>query len=143
MLSRSLISKLTSTDLKPYNYDLVSCVPFHARKAREREYNQSYIFARHISRYFGIQLEDLLGVKRYLPAQVGKGYFRRKNGLIGNFYARKTLTNKRIILVDDVFTTGATVSECSRILKDAGAKQVLVITLAITDLKPLNDAHYS
>jgi len=113
------------------NYDFITCVPLHKRKLREREYNQSRILAWRLSENFGISFRDVLRVKRYLKSQIVKDYRQRQLDVRGNFSIKGDVKGKNIILLDDVFTTGATVSECSRVLKENGAKNILVITLAI------------
>lgn len=119
-------------------HDLVLPVPLHARRLRERGFNQALLLARETSRVWGREggggeIDPLvLMKKRETPPQaVLKGEERRRN-LKGVFAIRRPekIMDRRILLVDDVYTTGATVEECSRALLRAGAKSVEALVLA-------------
>jgi len=62
--------------------------------------------------------------------QIGEGRVHRLDQVKGNFVPAKVLTGKRTLIVDDVVTTSATLSECARVLKDAGARSVSAAALA-------------
>ena len=111
-------------------YDLITFVPLHPKKLREREYNQSEILAQEIAKSLGLEIESLLSAKRFLASQTTKSQSERKNEIKGNFFAFKELPGKSIILVDDVITTGSTASECARALKAKGAKKIAVWAIA-------------
>jgi len=133
ILAEKLFQALTSgyyLDFK--RYDGITFVPIHKQKLREREFNQSFILAENISKHSGIKIADTLGVKRPLKSQTKKNYTDRQKAIKGNFYFKSRERYKRLILIDDVFTTGATVSECSRVLKENSVEEVFVITLSIT-----------
>jgi ComF family protein len=114
-------------------FDLIIPVPLHLRKLRERGFNQSVILARRISKRFDIPL-DLTSLRRELftPPQVGLGREERSANVRGAFSATRPerITGRRILLVDDVFTTGSTLTECTRVLIRANAESVAVLTLA-------------
>ena len=87
-----------------------------------------------MSKYFLIPYKDILRAKRYLKSQVNKPLASRTLDIRDNFYIIEDVKEKNIILIDDVFTTGATLSECAKALKNKGAKEILTITLAIRKL---------
>jgi ComF family protein len=113
--------------------DAVIPVPLHDKRLREREFNQSALFTRYIGKKQGVSLLlDCLVKTRDTAPQVGLHLRERIRNLRKAFSVinRDKLEGRKILLVDDVFTTGATVRECSRVLMDAGAGDVYVITLA-------------
>jgi ComF family protein len=113
--------------------DLVAPVPLHRRREREREYNQSALLARHLARTLRLPVaEKLLRRLRDTPSQTGlerEDRFRNQEGAFGVRDA-SAAAKRTIVLVDDVWTTGATTEECAKILLQAGAKKVLVLTAA-------------
>jgi len=116
-------------------FDLIVPVPLAQCRLRQRGFNQSVFLARLLFADMQRKIAaDLLYKKRETPSQTGQGRKARHKNVRGAFGVRDTvsLANRRICLIDDVFTTGATVSECSRTLLQAGAEEVCVITLART-----------
>ena len=100
---------------------------------KERGYNQSLLIAREISRYLNIELQTncLLKTKNIIEQSKLNKEQRMQN--IKNVYKLKNeqiLTNKKILLIDDIFTTGSTVNECSKILRQAKPKMIDVLVLA-------------
>jgi len=113
--------------------DAVVPVPLHERRLKEREFNQSALIARHIAKRLGIPLlPDCLIKTRDTMPQVGLSMKERAKNIKKAFEIkdRDLLNGKDIMLVDDVFTTGATVRECSKVLKKGGAGDIYVITIA-------------
>lgn len=133
IFSRKIIEFINLLEFDLKGFDFISYVPLHKRKLREREYNQSYLLAVQLSKYLNLSLKDSLTVRRYTRAQVGKDYKKRQVNVKNNFIAKERFDNKKIILIDDVFTTGATLSECAKTLKEAGAKSIMSLTLAIVN----------
>jgi competence protein ComFC len=131
LLGERLFRCLKDSYFRFWEYDLITYVPLHKQKLRQREYNQSFILAEYIAERSGLPLVKALSVKKYIKPQVDKGYSQRQAGLRGNFILNADISDKKIILVDDVFTTGATLSECSRVLKKNKASQIAAVTLAI------------
>jgi len=113
--------------------DLVVPVPLHPRRLRERGFNQSLLLARQVSKRQSIPLDftSLQRVRQTAPQTRLSGPERRKN-VRGAFRvtAPESVAGRRVLLVDDVFTTGATIQECTESLLEAGAKEVCVLTLA-------------
>ncbi|OGF63860.1 MAG: hypothetical protein A2Y62_18930 [Candidatus Fischerbacteria bacterium RBG_13_37_8] len=114
--------------------DLIIAVPLEKSRERKRGYNQSWLIAKYASKFLGIPvLRSVLGRHKGIPQSNLSMRERRKN-IRGSFFIKRGagIKGKRILLIDDVFTTGSTVNECSRILRHAGAREVLVATLART-----------
>jgi ComF family protein len=106
-------------------------VPLTLRKLRERGFNQSLLISRVISKGSGIPLlMDILFKTRETPPQTRLSAKERRGNLKGAFEGKVGAKGLRLLLVDDVMTTGATVTECSRQLIKAGAREIIAITLA-------------
>ncbi len=108
-------------------------VPLHVKRLREREFNQSAIIASIISRRSGIPLlANVLIRHRHTMPQVELGGMDRRENVAGAFSIENStlIEGKEIILVDDVYTSGSTINECSRVLKKNGADKVTVVTIA-------------
>ena len=119
--------------LNPFAYDLLIPVPLHRSRLRERGFNQALILVREVENKIHLPL-DYLNLQRIRDTQPQTSLKEkeRKKNVRGAFGLREEqkVKGKTILLVDDVYTTGATVNECSRVLKKAGAKRVDVLTLA-------------
>ena len=113
--------------------DLMVFVPMTRRRERERGYNQTALLARELSARIGVPLaEEALVQIRDTPRQADLSAAERRENLVGSFrvHQRKEVENKTILLVDDVLTTGATAEAIARALKGAGAKRVILLTVA-------------
>ena len=114
--------------------DAVVPVPLHAQRRRERGYNQSELLAAALCRRSGLALApDLLERQKETRAQVGLGALERQANVAGAFAARPAAAGRHILLIDDVYTTGATLRACAQALHEAGATQVSALTLALPD----------
>lgn len=110
-------------------------VPLHRRRLREREFDQAFALANYLSRATGIPLwADVLVRHRPTASQVGLNAVQRRHNVQGAFTIRTPLRcrcrGKTLLLIDDVYTTGATAQECARLLRQAGAARVEVYALA-------------
>jgi ComF family protein len=114
-------------------FDLIIPVPLHRKRLRERGFNQAVVLAREIAKRFKLPL-DFLTLRRavFTEPQVGMGKEDRSVNVRGAFIIRKPerTAGKRILLVDDVYTTGSTLMECTRTLLKAETDSVAVFTLA-------------
>lgn len=114
-------------------YDIIIPVPIHSKRRKQRGYNQSELMARNIAKNTGLEIvADALVKVRNNTAQSTLNREDRQNNVrkvygIKNF---EKIKNKRVVLVDDIYTTGSTVNECSRVLKNAGASEVAVLVVA-------------
>jgi ComF family protein len=115
--------------------DLIAPVPLHRWRLLWRRYNQSALLAQALGRVAGRPvMPDLLVRRRHTPSQGRLDRARRHANVAGAFALRPghagAIKGKRVLLVDDVMTTGATVAECAKVLRKAGAAAVDVLTLA-------------
>lgn len=113
--------------------DMVIPVPLHPIKLREREFNQAEYLAEPVSALLKIPLiTEVLYRTRYTRPQMELSAEQRLENVKGLFAVRnsQTVQNKKILLVDDVMTTGATVNACSKVLREAGCADVNVLVLA-------------
>ena len=117
-------------------FDYIIPVPLHSSRKRERGYNQSRILAEEISKTVSVPLMDkvLMRMKK-TKDQTHLSPEERERNVRGAFVVRanSALQGKKVILVDDVMTTGVTLKECARVLKDAGAKEVVGVTLVVVN----------
>ncbi|WP_320172268.1 ComF family protein [Maridesulfovibrio sp.] len=112
--------------------ELIVPVPLHPSRLRKRGFNQSLVLAKYISAFSDSPLDkkSLARVRKTIPQSSLSGDERREN-LHGAFAAEHhAFSGKRILLVDDVFTTGSTVGECARTMLEAGAEEINVLVLA-------------
>lgn len=114
------------------NCDAVVPIPLHSMRRRDRGYNQSVMIGKGIASVWHVPLESrLLKRNRYTETQTKLNKKERQKNMDGVFTVRSNyIIPKRICLVDDVFTTGATTMEAARTLKKAGAQHVIILTAA-------------
>jgi ComF family protein len=115
-------------------FDFLIPVPLHKSRYRERGFNQSDILAEGISKVIGISvLKSVLKRKKNTKNQTNLSREQREENVRGAFVMTEPemINGKKIILVDDVITTGATLSECARMLKQTGAEKILGMTIAV------------
>ncbi|MGB9679527.1 MAG: ComF family protein [Thermoanaerobacteraceae bacterium] len=112
--------------------DLIIPVPLHKAKLDERGYNQSELLAREISYKLDILMSKALRRIRNTPTQTDLHREERIKNVKGAFNVtyKNAVENKKILLIDDVITTGATLDECARVLKEYGAEDIYVATIA-------------
>lgn len=126
-VARYFASKLPT---EPARQDYIICyVPADGPARRRRGYDQAEILARAYAKQVGAKAQSLLYRKQH-SAQVGKGRTNRFESVQGNFLSRTRIDGKEVVLIDDVITTGATTSECAKVLKAAGAKSVWALAIA-------------
>lgn len=111
--------------------DLIIPVPLHTRRLRQRGYNQSLLLARELAQHLDIPLcHESLVRARHTRAQVGLSRRERWDNVRGAFRTvSREPAGARVLLVDDVMTTGATLKACSLALREGGAKEVVCLTL--------------
>ena len=111
--------------------DVIVPVPLHSSRERERGYNQSELLAGEISKSTSIPMAtDVLARTRNTPPQVSMTTpEERRQNVVGAFECVGDVAGKRVLLIDDVVTTGATVVECSAKLRQAGAASIWVLSL--------------
>lgn len=116
-------------------FDAVVPVPLHWKKQWERGFNQSELLARRLAKQRHIPMLRALKRKRSTATQAGLASASRRRNVAGAFVVRgnAALAGKKLLLIDDVMTTGATASACAAALKRGGAKSVSLLTLARVD----------
>jgi ComF family protein len=135
-LARPLGGLLSGALPRDERFDGIVPVPLHWRRAWTRGFNQSELLAREIARRTGIPVVRALRRDRATAAQAGLSRGNRRRNVANAFRCRRAaslLHGKRILLIDDVMTTGATGSACARALKRAGAARVALLTVARAD----------
>jgi len=120
--------------------DLLVPVPLHRWRLLHRRYNQAALLAQGLARRSGVRcIPDMLRRTRYTPPQGTLGREARERNVKGAVKLAKSaalVEGKRVLLVDDVLTTGATLGECVRVLRQSGAAGVDVVTLARVFFSP-------
>jgi ComF family protein len=116
-------------------FDAVVAVPLHWRKRWQRGFNQAELLARHVAKRRRVPLLNALKRKRATAIQASLASAGRRRNVAGAFALRRgqAVAGKKILLIDDVMTTGATASACASVLKRAGALSVSLVTLARVD----------
>ena len=131
-LARWLGEALDDPRIRSSPFDFFVPVPLHPLRRRAREFNQAEVLARILAGRSGPPVVDCLERVRDTPTQIHLDREQRMENLRNAFEMRKNrdVRGKHLILVDDVFTTGSTAEECSRVLSRAGAGSIRVITVA-------------
>jgi ComF family protein len=127
------LAQLIVDDLGALSVDRVAAIPLHPRRLRAREYNQSLLLADRIARLLALPLlVDPMERTRETPPQVGLSKSERAKNLRRAFTVGRPelIREQRILLIDDVYTTGATLREGAKTLIRAGAKEVIVAAVA-------------
>jgi competence protein ComFC len=134
-LAQPLADFLARALPREQQFDAVVPMPLHWRRQWERGFNQSDLLARATAKRCGIPMVRAMRRVRPTKVQAGLSNAKRRENVSGAFRARRgaMVRGHRILLIDDVLTTGATASACARALKRAGAKSVTVLTLARVD----------
>lgn len=115
------------------SYDIIIPVPISKKREKQRGYNQSYLIAKELSRFLEIQLIDYCLYKFKDVIEQSKLNKEERKQNLKNVYLLKNeekIRNKKILLVDDIFTTGATANECCKTLHQANIKEVSILTIA-------------
>lgn len=116
--------------------ELIVPVPLHRWRLLRRGYNQSALLADHLGRLSGVPWSaSILHRRRATASQQGLGAAARRANVTAAAFAvperrRAAIAGRRVVLVDDVFTTGSTLSACARVLREAGCARVDVLVLA-------------
>ncbi len=130
VLKDAVAEAVLSMDIPPF--DAVVPVPVSGWRLIKRGFNQAALLASPLADYHDVPLLSNALRRRGAKPQVGLGHAQRNENVKGRFYTgrdHKKISGRRVLLFDDVYTTGATVRECCKVLKAAGAVP-LVLTLA-------------
>lgn len=120
ILAESLVS------LIPSDIEYIVAIPLHRKREQDRGYNQSYLLAETVAEQLDIPIFRGLVRHRHTTTQVGLSKHARHENLDGAFSVKdeNLIKDKRVLLIDDVMTTGSTIEHCARVLHDAGAKSI-------------------
>jgi len=133
IIGEMLLPAFLKTNEKP---DCLLPVVLHASRMRQRGFNQSIEISRRLSRKLNIPVEyDAVVRQRSTPAQTGLNARQRLKNIKGAFSVVEKLTYKHVLIVDDVITTGATVNELARVLKQNKVPRVGVLSIARAPVK--------
>ena len=127
------ICRVVENVYKDMSFDVVSCVPLSKERKRGRGFNQSEIVARNVAQYFGKPFENLIIKTVNNAEQHNLSAEERIKNVIGVYSPADTekIKGRKILLVDDVVTTGNTLAECCRVLKNSGAERIICAAIAI------------
>jgi ComF family protein len=114
------------------HFDCIVPVPLYWRRRLQRGFNQAELLAGGLSRSTGIPVVRALRRAQATPTQAGLSNSARRRNVSGAFRSR-SVAGQRILLIDDVMTTGSTATACALALKRAGAKRVALLTVARVD----------
>lgn len=132
-LSNALYYLLNSIN---WNIDFITFVPLHESRLKTRGFNQSELLALHLGKRTNLPVVNCFEKAKNTPTQTSLTRSERKKNLIDAFkMINKSVKDKNLLIIDDIFTTGATTNELSKLLKEKGANKVYVLTLAHTQDK--------
>lgn len=131
-LAHLMFDTLQREPIKSAN--LIIPIPLHPERERARGFNQAALLARELARLSHLPLDEHSVIRRVHTERhrAGMDSRARRESVAGAFAVRHpdSIVGRRVLLIDDVFTTGATVSACAAVLKVAGAEEVFVLTIA-------------
>jgi ComF family protein len=132
LLGQWLAETMNDPRLAGRRFNLIVPVPLHPARKRERGFNQAELLARELHRKSRIPVQSVLRRTRYTTTQTQFDRSERMENLRGAFRLRRgcNVQGLRMLLVDDVLTTGSTLSECAAVLKKGGALSVHAATAA-------------
>lgn len=130
----AMVSHFSFVGFTPHPQALVVPVPLSTRRLRERGFNQSELIARKIAQALHLTCDNTLLLRtRHTVPQTEMSLRRERLFNVRNAFSCITperVNGRHVILIDDVFTTGATLSECAKVLQSAGAKKVTALVVA-------------
>lgn len=128
--------KVIKREYGDIHFDMIFFVPFSDENLKKRRFNHSQLIARKIGESLGVEVVDGLYCINNIKSQHSLSGFERRGNVFGAYELKSDafVTDKTILLVDDIKTTGSTLSECAKILKIRGANEVYAITFAISKL---------
>ena len=132
LVARWLVAALDDERIRERRFDAIVPVPLHPARQRERGFNQAELLADWLSTHLSVPSRPVLQRIHFTTTQTAFDRTERMQNLRGAFRLRKKadVRNWRVLLIDDVLTTGSTLSECARTLKEAGAQSIYAATAA-------------
>ncbi len=129
------LAKLMLDEEKIKSFSFVTFVPMSKAKQKRRGYNQAELLANDISKSYGIPVKNVLEKIKDNKTQHNLDLKDREKNVKGIYECKQNLEGESVLLVDDIITTGATISECAKMLYLAGAKNVRAFCIANTEKK--------
>ena len=123
-------------EIQNWKIDLILPVPLHQLKKAERGYNQSFYIAKGLSREIDLPVaKGIIKREKFTRSQTKMNLIERQENIKDAFRIKnqKRIEGKNVLLVDDVITTGATITECGRVLLQSGAAKIYAASVAIAD----------
>lgn len=127
------IGQILATEKSDLHFDCIIPVPLHSLKKSERGFNQSEHLSKGIAKILRVKLNKKIVRTRFTDSQTKLNRQEREKNIQSAFKTKYNFTGKNILLVDDVMTTGATINECAKVLKNAGAANVYACSIALAD----------
>ena len=130
------ISEYLKYIITGWGVELLIPIPLHPLKRAKRGFNQSYFIAKGISQKLKIPIGNrIVRRAKSTETQTGLSLYKRKENMRGAFKIKngRQINSLKILLVDDVITTGATLNECAKVLLRQGAKEIYAVSAAISD----------
>ena len=131
-----IIAEIRGDEIKTWRIDFIVPVPLHHLKKANRGYNQSFYIAKGLGKSLNIPVnQSILKRVKFTQTQTALSLVERQENIGDAFKVKKTKTvkGKNILIIDDVITTGATLNECARILKEVGANKIYASSSAIAE----------
>jgi ComF family protein len=110
-------------------YSCINYVPLHEKRRKHRGYDQAQLLAKEVAKITRVPFREALVRTRNTKTQTKLDAMQRQTNISGAFEAIERVTG-RVVLVDDVLTTGATAAECARVLMENGADEVVILAFA-------------
>lgn len=133
--SKSFATVICDTiDIDPRNVDAITWVPMTKSKEKLRGYNQAELIAKEVAKITGIPLKECIVKIKDNEIQHTLKYNERQLNVKNAYQFKDDINGQKIIIVDDIITTGATISECTKTLLKGGAKEVVGICCASSDM---------
>ena len=123
-----------------FDCDIITFVPMHENSLKKRGFNQAELLAKRLSQLIDVPCDELLIKYVDTKHQVDLNFKQRQENLKDAFKIinKQKVKGKKVLVVDDVFTTGSTINNCSKVLLNYGAKQVFALTIAHTIVQDEN-----
>jgi ComF family protein len=132
LVGRWLLAAFDDSRLRERRFDMIVPVPLHPARQRQRGFNQAALLAERLGPHLGVAVRPVLQRIRFTTTQTAFDRAERIQNLRDAFHLRKNADVRKldVLLIDDVLTTGSTLSECARVLKKNGARSVYAATAA-------------
>ncbi len=131
--SSAIVCAVKNVYEKDMDFEVVTCVPMSRDRIKERGFNQSELIAKNVALHLKKPFEPLLYRDSGAPTQHTKSYNERISSKDNTFHAinKDKIKGRKILLIDDIMTTGMTLSACCEVLEESGSERILCATVAM------------